>query len=135
MRSAAVPPVRAAAFLIRAVQGVQCYTKWGEALSRPLPADQERKRTVDVLLNSRLGPELLRILVTGSLFVLGMLVGWILGLLRVPGSPAGRARRGCAEVLTMEKILLERRPDGQEIMRIRSCGRDPIDAVFSSRSA
>ena len=35
----------------------------------------------------------------------------------------------------MEKILLERRPDGQEIMRIRSCGRDPIDAVFPNHAA
>ena len=40
---------------------------------------------MDVLLNSRLGPELLRILVTGSLFALGMLFGWLLGILRGAG--------------------------------------------------
>ena len=44
---------------------------------------------MDVLLNSRLGPELLRILVTGSLFALGMLFGWLLGILRWRRLPLG----------------------------------------------
>ena len=40
---------------------------------------------MDVLWNTPLGPELLRILITGSLFALGMLIGWILGILRMRG--------------------------------------------------
>jgi len=90
---------------------------------------------VDVLLNSRLGPELLRILVTGSLFALGMLFGWLLGILRWRRLRRQAERGEAREVLTIEKILLESRPDGQEIMRIRSCGRDPIDAVFPNHAA
>src|SRR5208337_754437 len=88
-----------------------------------MPADHERKMDVDVLLNSRLGPELLRILVTGSLFALGMLFGWLLGILRWRRLRRQAERGEAREVLTIEKILLESRPDGQEIMRIRSCGR------------
>ena len=67
---------------------------------------------VDVLLNSRLGPELLRILVTGSLFALGMLFGWLLGILRWRRLRRQAERGEAREVLTIEKILLERRPDG-----------------------
>ena len=37
---------------------------------------------MDVFLNSHLGPELLRSLVTSSQFVLGMLFGWLLGIWR-----------------------------------------------------
>jgi hypothetical protein len=90
---------------------------------------------VDVLLNSRFGPELLRIVLTGSFFALGLMVGWLLGVWR-RHRQRRRAERGEAlEILTIEKILLERRPDGREIMRIRSCGRDPIDAVFPNPAA
>ncbi len=90
---------------------------------------------MDELLNSRLGPELLRILVDGLLFALGMLFGWVLGILRMRRLRRQAERGEAREVLTMEKILLEKRPDGQEIMRIRSCGRDPIDAVFPNHAA
>ncbi len=86
-------------------------------------------------MNSRLGPELLRLLVTGSLFALGMLLGWLLGYLRWRRLRRQAERGEAREVLTIEKVLLERRPDGQEIMRIRSCGRDPIDAVFPNHAA
>ncbi len=90
---------------------------------------------VDVLLKSRLGPELLRILIDGLLFALGMLFGWVLSILRRRRLRQQAERGEAREVLTLEKILLERRPDGQEIMRIRSCGRDPIDAVFPNHAA
>ena len=89
---------------------------------------------MDVFLNSHLGPELLRSLVTSSQFVLGMLFGWLLGIWRWRRLRRQAERGEAREVLTMEKILLERRPDGQEIMRIRACGRDPIDAVFPNHA-
>ncbi len=90
---------------------------------------------MDVLLNSRLGPELLRILITGSLFAAGMVLGWLLSILRLRRLRREAERGEAREVLTIEKILLESRPGGQEIMRIRSCGRDPIDAVFPNNAA
>src|SRR3954452_12441478 len=94
-----------------------------------------KEENVDILLNSRLGPELLRILITGSFFGLGIAVGWLLGKWR-RHRQLRRAERGEArEVLTIEKIILERQPDGIEVMRIRSCGRDPIEAVFPNPAA
>jgi hypothetical protein len=90
---------------------------------------------VDTLLNSRLGPELLRVLVTGSFFGLGIVVGWLLGKWRRHRQLRQAERGEAREVLTIEKILLQRLPDGAEVMRIRSCGRDPIEAVFPNPAA
>jgi hypothetical protein len=90
---------------------------------------------VDDLLNSRFAPEILRVLFTGSFFVLGMVVGWLLGFWRRFRQRRMAERGEAREVLTIEKILLERRPDGREIMRIRTCGRDPIEEVFPNPAA
>src|SRR4029078_12897817 len=90
---------------------------------------------VDVLLNSRFGPEILRVAITGSFFALGILVGWLLGFWRRYRQRKLAERGEAREVLTIEKILLERRADGQEVMRIRSCGRDPIDTVVPNPAA
>ncbi len=90
---------------------------------------------MDALLNSRFGPELLRILLTGSFFLLGILVGWLLGKWRRHRQLRQAERGEAREVLTIEKILLEVHPDGREVMRIRSCGRDPIEAVFPNPAA
>jgi hypothetical protein len=98
-------------------------------------AHEERMRLVDVLLNSRFGPEILRILVTGSFFALGILVGWLLSVWRRYRQRRQAERGEARDVLTIEKILLERTPDGREVMRIRSCGRDPIEAVFPNPAA
>jgi hypothetical protein len=90
---------------------------------------------VNDLLNSRFGPELVRVLFTATFFALGMAAGWLLGVWR-RYRQLRMAKRGLArEVLTLEKILVGRRPDGTEIMRIRSCGRDPIDTVFPNPAA
>jgi hypothetical protein len=90
---------------------------------------------VNDLLNTRFGPELLRVLITATFFALGLAAGWLLGVWRWYRQ-LRMAERGLArEVVTLEKIVLERRADGREIMRIRSCGRDPIDAVFPNPAA
>jgi hypothetical protein len=75
------------------------------------------------------------VLITGAFFALGFVVGWLLGLWRRYQLRRMAERGEAREVLTLEKIILERRPDGQEIMRIRSCGRDPIVAVFPNPAA
>ena len=81
------------------------------------------------LLNSRLGSELVRILVDGVVFTLGMLFGWVLGILKdLAGFADWRSRGEAREVLTMEKILLESRPDGG-----RSCAYGHADETRSTR--
>ncbi|MGC8638915.1 MAG: LapA family protein [Isosphaeraceae bacterium] len=87
------------------------------------------------LLNSRFAPEIPRVLFTGSFFVLGMVVGWLLGFWRRFRQRRMAERGEAREVLTLEKILLEPRPDGALIMRIRSCGRDPIEEIFPNPAA
>ena len=90
---------------------------------------------MDVLLNTPLGPELLRISITGSFFGWAWPSAgcWASGDAIANSARPSAARR--ARCLTIEKILLERLPDGLEVMRIRSCGRDPIDAVFPNPAA
>ena len=73
-----------------------------------------KEENVDILLNSRLGPELLRVLITGSFFALGIVVGWLLGKWRRYRQLRQAERGEAREVLTIEKILLERLPDGLE---------------------
>ncbi len=90
---------------------------------------------VDVILNSRFAPEVLRVLITGALFAAGMVLGWLLGLWRWRRLRRQAERGEAREVLTIEKVVLERRPDGPEILRIRSCGRDPIETVFPNHAA
>jgi hypothetical protein len=90
---------------------------------------------VDAILNTPFGPELLRIAITCSFFLLGIALGWLLGKWRRFRHLRQAERGEAREVLTIEKILLERQADGHEIMRIRSCGRDPIDAVFPNHAA
>jgi hypothetical protein len=46
------------------------------------------------------------------------------------------AERGeSQDVVTIEKIILDRQPDGTSVLRIRSCGRDPIETVFPNAAA
>lgn len=90
---------------------------------------------MDDLLNSRFAPEILRVLFTGSFFALGIMVGWLLAFWRRYRQRRMAERGEAREVLTLEKILLEQSPDGRQIMRIRSCGRDPIEDVFPNPAA
>jgi hypothetical protein len=90
---------------------------------------------VDALLNAPLGTELIRIAITGSFFLLGMAIGWFLGKWRRYQQLRQAERGEAREVLTIEKILVDPLPDGRDVMRIRSCGRDPIDAVFPNPAA
>ena len=90
---------------------------------------------VDVFMNSRFAPEILRTLITGLFFALGIMVGWLLAFWRRYRQRRMAERGEAREVLTIEKILLERGDDGREILRIRTCGRDPIEAVFPNPAA
>jgi hypothetical protein len=87
------------------------------------------------LWNSPLRVEILRVVATGAFFILGVLAGRLWAKWR-RFRQLKTAERGVSEdVVTIEKILLDRRPDGTLVMRIRSCGRDPIETVFPNAAA
>ena len=64
-------------------------------------------------------------MITGSFFALGIVVGWLLGVWRRYRQRRLAERGEAREVLTIEKILLERKPDGQ---------RDHADPLVRARS-
>jgi hypothetical protein len=90
---------------------------------------------VEGLWNSPLRVEVLRILATTILFALGVVTGRLWGMWRRYRQLKMAERGESQEVVTIEKIILDRRPDGSEVLRIRSSGRDPIETVFPNPAA
>jgi hypothetical protein len=90
---------------------------------------------VEVLWNSPLRVEALRIVATTILFVLGIVAGRIWAMWRRHRQVKMAERGESQDVVTIEKIILDRRPDGCDILRIRSCGRDPMETVFPTLAA
>jgi len=90
---------------------------------------------VENLLPPQLRGEILRILATCVFFLLGVVAGRLWGMWRrhrqLKLAESGQSH----EVATIEKIFLERRPDGTEVLRIRSSGRDPIEMIFPNPAA
>jgi hypothetical protein len=87
------------------------------------------------LWNSPLRVEILRILATAVFFVLGVVAGRLWAMWRRYRQLKMAERGESQEVVTIEKIILDRQPDGTEVLRIRSCGRDPIETVFPNAAA
>src|SRR5262249_17729883 len=87
------------------------------------------------LWNSPLRGEVLRIIATAVFFVLGVVAGRLWAIWH-RYRQLKKAERGESEdVVTIEKIIIDCRPDGSEVLRIRSCGRDPIQTVFPNQAA
>jgi hypothetical protein len=79
--------------------------------------------------------EILRILATSLFFLLGVVAGRLWAMWRRRRQLKMAERGESQEVVTIEKILLDRRPDGTEVLRIRSSGRDPVETVFPNAAA
>ena len=90
---------------------------------------------IEGLWNSPLRVEVLRILATTIFFVLGIVAGRLWGMWRRYRQLKMAERGESQDVVTIEKIILDRRPDGTEVLRIRSCGRDPMETVFPNPAA
>jgi hypothetical protein len=69
------------------------------------------------------------------LFALGVVAGRLWGMWHRYRQLKKAERGESEEVVTIEKIVLDRRLDGTEVLRIRSCGRDPIETVFPNSAA
>jgi hypothetical protein len=87
------------------------------------------------LWNSPLRVEILRVLATTVFFVLGVLAGRLWAMWRRHRQLRMAERGESQDVVTIEKIILDRQPDGTSVLRIRSCGRDPIETVFPNAAA
>jgi hypothetical protein len=79
--------------------------------------------------------EVLRILATAICFVLGVVAGRLWAIWQRHRQLKMAERGESQDVVTVEKIIVDRRPDGGGVLRIRSCGRDPIDTVFPNPAA
>jgi hypothetical protein len=90
---------------------------------------------VEVLWNSPLRVEVLRILATTIFFVLGIVAGRLWGMWRRHRQLKMAERGESQDVVTIEKIILDRRQGGSAVLRIRSCGRDPMETVFPNPAA
>jgi hypothetical protein len=90
---------------------------------------------VEGLWNSPLRVEVLRILATAIFFVLGVVAGRLWAMWRRHRQLKMAERGESQDVVAIEKIILDRQPDGSAVLRIRSCGRDPIDTVFPNTAA
>ena len=87
------------------------------------------------LWNSPFRGDILRVAVTGGIFVLGVTAGRLWGMWRRYRQFKMAERGESDEVVTIEKILIDRCDDGTEVLRIRSCGRDPVETVFPNVAA
>jgi hypothetical protein len=87
------------------------------------------------LWNSPLRVEILRVVATGAFFILGVVAGRLWAMWRRHRQKKTAERGVSEDVVTIEKILLDRRSDGTQVMRIRSCGRDTIETVFPNQAA
>lgn len=87
------------------------------------------------LWNSPLRVEILRVVATGAFFILGVVAGRLWAMWRRHRQKRIAEGGVSEDVVTIEKILLDRRSDGSRVLRIRSCGRDPIETVFPNQAA
>jgi hypothetical protein len=90
---------------------------------------------VEFLWNSPLRVEVLRVLATAVFFVLGIVAGQLWAIWRRHRQLKMAERGESEDVVTIEKIILDRQLDGSEVLRIRSCGRDPMETVFPNLAA
>jgi hypothetical protein len=74
-------------------------------------------------------------LVTATVFVMGFVVGQLWAMYRRYRQHKLAERGESHDVVTIEKIIVERRADGGEVLRIRSSGRDPMETIFPNPAA
>jgi hypothetical protein len=79
--------------------------------------------------------EIFRVGASALIFGVGILIGRIWAMWRRYRQQRLAERGQSDDVATIEKILLERRPDGTDVLRIRSVGRDPIETIFPNIAA
>jgi hypothetical protein len=87
------------------------------------------------LWNSPWRADIVRVGATAALFLLGVVAGRLWGMWRRHRQLKLAERGQSDDVVTIEKIIIDHREDGTDVLRIRSCGRDPVDTVFPNIAA
>jgi hypothetical protein len=116
--------------------GIREYTCAVVGIPRVVKATSEQRTSiVDAFWNFPFRNEVVRVAATVVMFLLGVVAGRLWAMYRRHRQLKLAERGESHDVVTIEKILLDRLPDGTEVLRIRSCGRDPIETVFPNQAA
>ena len=90
---------------------------------------------MDALIHFLNSPTAERVLASMALVVVGGLLGWVGHRWKHFRLQQQIERGDARDVATIEKILIDRDADGFETLRIRTCGRDPLEQIFPNPAA
>ncbi len=90
---------------------------------------------MDVLIHFLNSPTAERILASIALLIVGGLLGWLGHRWRHYRLHRQILRGDARDVATIEKVLVDLDPEGRETLRIRTCGRDPLEQIFPNPAA
>jgi hypothetical protein len=90
---------------------------------------------MDAFLRFVESPTAERIFASLAIFFIGGLIGWAGHKWRQFRLQRQIERGDARDVATIEKILIDRDETGRETLRIRTCGRDPLEQIFPNPAA
>lgn len=90
---------------------------------------------MDAILHLLTNPTVERVVASLALIVIGGLLGWVGHRWRHYRLQRQVEEGDARDVATIEKILIDRDADGVDTLRIRTCGRDPLDRIFPNPAA
>jgi hypothetical protein len=90
---------------------------------------------VDAFLHFLNSPTAERIVASVALLIVGGLLGWLGHRWKHYRSHQQVLKGDARDVASIEKIIVDTLEDGRVALRIRSCGRDPIELIFPNPAA
>jgi hypothetical protein len=90
---------------------------------------------MDAFLRFLESPTAERILASLAILFIGGLLGWLGHKWRQFRQQRQIEQGDARDVATIEKIVIDRDESGRETLRIRTCGRDPVEQIFPNPAA
>ncbi len=90
---------------------------------------------MDAFLHFLESPTAERIFASLALVIIGGLLGWLGHKWRQFRQQRQVEQGDARDVATIEKIVIDRDASGRETLRIRTCGRDPLEQIFPNPAA
>ncbi len=90
---------------------------------------------MDAILHFLENPSAERAFASLMLFIIGGMLGWLGHRWRHYRLQRQIEQGDARDVATVEKILIDRDAEGNETLRIRTCGRDPLEQIFPNPAA